>query len=91
MTKTELAAKVAEKVGISKKAAAEAVDAVLSSVTEALAEGDKVSFVGFGTFEVRERAARQGINPRTKETISIAASKLPVFKAGRGLKDAIAK
>ena len=91
MTKTELAAKVAEKAGISKKAAGEAVDAVIASITDALKNGEKVSFVGFGTFEVRERAARQGINPRTKENITIAASKLPVFKAGRGLKDAIAK
>lgn len=91
MTKTELAAKVAEKAGISKKAAAEAVDAVLASVTEALDAGEKVSLVGFGTFEVRTRAARQGINPRTKETISIPASKLPVFKAGKSLKDVIAK
>lgn len=91
MTKSEFAAKVAEKAGISKKAAAEAVDAVLTTITEALEEGEKVSFVGFGTFEVRTRAARQGINPRTKETISIPASKLPVFKAGRGLKDIVAK
>lgn len=91
MTKTELAAKVAVKAGISKKAAAEAVDAVLATITEALDAGDKVSLVGFGTFEVRTRAARQGINPRTKETISIPASKLPVFKAGKSLKDVIAK
>lgn len=91
MTKTELAAKVAVKAGISKKAAAEAVDAVLATITEALDAGDKVSLVGFGTFEVRTRAARQGINPRTKENISIPASKLPVFKAGKSLKDVIAK
>lgn len=91
MTKTELAAKVAEKAGISKKAAAEAVDAVLATITEALDAGEKVSLVGFGTFEVRTRAARQGINPRTKENISIPASKLPVFKAGKSLKDVIAK
>ena len=91
MTKTELAAKVAEKAGISKKAAAEAVDAVLATITEALDAGEKVSLVGFGTFEVRTRAARQGINPRTKENIAIPASKLPVFKAGKSLKDVIAK
>ncbi len=91
MTKTELAAKVAEKAGISKKAASEAVDAMLVSITEALDAGEKVSIAGFGIFEVRTRAARQGVNPRTKETIQIPESKLPVFKAGKSLKDVIAK
>ena len=91
MTKTELAAKVAEKAGITKVAAAKAVDAVIASITESLAAGEKVSVVGFGTFDVRTRAARQGINPRTKKAIKIPASKLPVFKAGKGLKDSVAK
>ena len=91
MTKTELAAKVAEKAGITKVAAAKAVDAVIASITESLAAGEKVSIVGFGTFDVRTRAARQGINPRTKKSIKIAASKLPVFKAGKALKDKVAK
>ena len=89
MTKTELAAKVAEKAGITKVAAAKAV--VIASITESLAAGEKVSVVGFGTFDVRTRAARQGINPRTKKAIKIPASKLPVFKAGKGLKDSVAK
>ncbi len=91
MTKTELIAKVADGAGLSKKASGEAVDAVIAAITEALKEGDKVALVGFGTFEVRERGARQGRNPRTKEPITIAASKLPVFKAGKALKDAVAK
>ena len=91
MNKVELVASVAEKVGLSKKDAEKAVAAVLDSVVAAVAKGDKVQLVGFGTFEVRARAARTGRNPRTNETITIAASKQPVFKAGKALKDAVAK
>ena len=91
MNKTELVAAVAEKAGLSKKDAEKAVAAVVDSVVESLKAGDKVQLVGFGTFEVRERAARTGINPKTKEAIKIAASKNPVFKAGKAFKDAVAK
>ena len=73
----------------SKKDAEAAVNAVLASITDALAEGDKVALVGFGTFDVKTRAARTGLNPRTKETVEIPASKAPVFKAGQAFKDAI--
>ncbi|MEE1186091.1 MAG: HU family DNA-binding protein [Acutalibacteraceae bacterium] len=89
MNKTELIAAVAEKAGLSKKDADAAVSAVVDSVVDALKSGDKVSLVGFGTFEVRERAARTGLNPQTKEKITIAASKAPVFKAGKAFKDAV--
>lgn len=89
MNKNELVASVAEKAGISKKDAEAAVKAVTEAITEALAEGDKVALVGFGTFSVKERAARTGINPRTKETVEIPAAKVPAFKAGATLKDAV--
>lgn len=91
MNKTDLVNSVAESAGFSKKDAEKAVAAVLDSVTNALIAGDKVQLVGFGTFEVRERAAKQGRNPRTGETMEIPASKLPAFKAGKALKDAVAK
>ena len=91
MNKTELIAAVAEKADLSKKDAEAAVKAVLDAVTDALADGDKVALVGFGTFEVRERAAREGKNPATGETIQIEATKVPAFKAGKALKDAVAK
>ena len=91
MNKTELVAAVAAKAEISKKDAEKAVAAVIDSVVDTLKAGDKVQLVGFGTFEVKERAARTGINPRTKAAIKIAASKNPVFKAGKALKDAVAK
>ncbi len=91
MKKTELIAAVAEKSGLTKKDAEKAVNAVLDSIVEAVAAGDKVSVVGFGTFESRVRNARTGLNPRTKETIEIPASKQPAFKAGRAFKDAVAK
>ena len=87
MNKTELVNAVAQKAEISKKDADKAVAAVVDSVIEALKNGEKVQLVGFGTFEVRERSARTGLNPRTKEKIEIAASKLPVFKAGKAYKD----
>ncbi len=91
MNKTELIAAVAEKAGISKKDADKAVAAVIASIADALAADDKVQLVGFGTFEVKTRGARTGRNPRTGETMTIAASKLPTFKAGKALKDAVAK
>jgi DNA-binding protein HU-beta len=91
MKKAELIAAVAEKSGLTKKDAEKAVNAVLDSIVEAVAAGDKVSVVGFGTFETRTRSARTGLNPRTKETIKIPASKQPAFKAGRAFKDAVAK
>ncbi len=91
MKKVELIASVAEKTGLTKKDAEKAVAAVLDSIVEAVASGDKVQVVGFGTFEVRTREARTGRNPRTKETITIPASKQPVFKAGSAFKDAVAK
>lgn len=89
MNKTELVAAVAAKANLSKKDADAAVNAVLDAVKDALAEGDKVSVVGFGTFSVKVRAARTGLNPRTKETIEIPESKVPTFKAGAALKDAV--
>lgn len=89
MNKVELIAAVAAKAGLSKKDAEKAIAAVVSSVEEALVKGDKVQLIGFGTFEVRERAARVGRNPQTKEEIKIEASKQPVFKAGAALKKAV--
>lgn len=89
MNKTELVAVVAAKAELSKKDAEAAVNAVFDSVKDALAEGDKVSLIGFGTFSVKTRAARTGLNPRTKETIEIPESKVPAFKAGSALKDAV--
>ena len=91
MNKTELVNAVAEKAGLSKKDADTAVAAVIESVIDALKAGEKVQVVGFGTFEVRERGARTGLNLRTKEKIEIAASKVPAFKAGKAFKDAIAE
>ena len=91
MNKAELIAAVAAKTGDTKKAAEEAVNAFVEVVTNALKEGDKVQLVGFGSFEVRKRAARKGRNPQTKEEIKIPASKAPVFKAGKALKDLVIK
>lgn len=91
MNKTELVAAVAEKAALSKKDAEKAVSAVVDSITGALAGGEKVQLVGFGTFEVRARAARTGKNPRTGAAIKIAASKVPAFKAGQAFKNAINK
>jgi DNA-binding protein HU-beta len=89
MNKTDLIAAVAAKAELSKKDADAAVSAVFDAVSEALAQGDKVQLVGFGTFEVRARAAKQGRNPKTGEAMTIAASKVPAFKAGKALKDAV--
>lgn len=90
MNKAELVTKISEKSGLTKKDAEQALNAFMGAVEEALVSGDKVQLVGFGTFETRERAARQGRNPRNpEEVIDIPASKAPVFKAGKGLKDTI--
>lgn len=91
MNKTELIAAVAEKAEISKKDAEKAVKAFIDAVAEELAKGGKVQLVGFGNFEVSERPAREGRNPRTGETMTIAASKTPKFKPGKALKDEINK
>ncbi len=91
MNKTELIAAVAEATGVSKKDAAAVIDATFSTITTAIAAGDKVQIIGFGTFEARERAAREGLNPQTKEKVAIAACKVPAFKAGKALKDTVNK
>lgn len=89
MNKTELVNQVAEATELSKKDASKAVDAVFETIQNALAQGDKLSLIGFGTFEVRDRAARTGRNPQTGKDIQIPASKVPAFKPGKGLKDAV--
>ena len=89
MNKTELIAAVAEKAELSKKDAEAAITAMVDAITEALSQEEKVQLVGFGSFEVKKRAARTGLNPRTKETIEIPASAVPTFKAGKALKDAV--
>ncbi len=91
MNKADLVAAVAAKAELSKKDAEAAVSAVVAAITDALKDGDKVSLVGFGTFDVRKRAAREGKNPRTGEKIKIKAAKAPAFKAGKALKDAVNK
>ena len=90
MNKAELINAAADKAGLSKKDTEAAVDAAIKAITEALAAGDKVQLVGFGSFEIRARAARIGRNPKTKEEIKIPASKVPDFKPGKALKDAVA-
>ena len=90
MNKAELINAAAEKAELSKKDTEAAVNAVIAVITDALTKGDKVQLVGFGSFEVRSRAARVGRNPKTKETINIAASKVPAFKPGKALKDIVA-
>lgn len=89
MNKTELIAAAAAEANVSKKDAAAVIDAALAAVTASLKKGDKVQLIGFGTFETRKRAARQGKNPKTGEAIKIAASKVPAFKAGAALKNAV--
>lgn len=89
MNKAELVTSIAEKGDMPKKDAEKALNAFLESVEEALAEGEKVQLVGFGSFEVRERAARKGRNPQTKAEITIPASKSPIFKVGKALKDMV--
>ncbi|NLJ75509.1 MAG: HU family DNA-binding protein [Firmicutes bacterium] len=90
MNKAELIASVAEKSNMTKKAASDAVEAVFASISDALAAGDKVTIVGFGTFEVRDRKARQGVNPSTKEPIMIPATRVPAFKPGKSLREVVA-
>ena len=89
MTKADLINAIAEKGEYSKKDADKALATVTAAITDALANGEKIQLIGFGTFEVRERAAKEGRNPKTGEKITIAASKVPAFKAGAALKDAV--
>ena len=91
MNKTELIAEVANKAGLSRKDAEKALGAVVETITEAVVKGDKVQLVGFGSFETKQREARTGRNHKTKETIEIPATRVPVFKAGKALKDAVAE
>ena len=91
MNKAELIAAVAESAGLSKKDSEKAVNATFTAITEALEAGEKVSLVGFGAFDVKDRPARVGRNPRTKEEVESPASRVPVFKAGKALKDTVAK
>jgi DNA-binding protein HU-beta len=91
LSKSEFVSKVAEKTELTKKDAESAVNAFLATVEESLVAGESISFVGFGSFEVRERAARKGRNPQTGAEIEIAASKVPAFKPGKSLKDAVNK
>ena len=91
MNKTELIATVAEKAELSKKDSEKAVAAVFDAITESLKAGDKVALVGFGTFDVKDRPERTGKNPRTGEPVAIAATRVPTFKAGKALKDAVAE
>ena len=91
MTKTELIAAVAEKTGMTKKDADRVVSATFETIAASLANGEKVQVSGFGIFDTKKREARTGLNPRTKETIQIAASTQPVFKAGKALKDQVSK
>lgn len=91
MNRSEFVAAIADKTGLTKKDADKAVAAFIETVTDALKSGDKVQFVGFGTFEVRQRPERTGRNPQTKQTITIPASKAPAFKVGNALKSAVNK
>jgi DNA-binding protein HU-beta len=91
LTKAELIAAVAERTGLKKKDAAFAVEAAFEAIVDSLKQGEKVSLVGFGTFEVRARAPRSGRNPQTGKPIKIAGRKVPAFKAGKGLKEAVAR
>ena len=89
MKKTELVAAIAEKQNLSKKDVEKVINAAMDEIKGALANGDSVAFLGFGTFEVHERAERTCINPQTKETMTVAACKVPAFKAGKAFKDAV--
>ncbi|HIQ70391.1 MAG TPA: HU family DNA-binding protein [Candidatus Avoscillospira stercorigallinarum] len=91
MNKLELIQEVSERTGLAKKDAEKAVNAVLDTVADTLAQGDKVQLIGFGSFETKTREARMGRNPKTKEAIEIPATTAPVFKAGKALKDRVAK
>ena len=89
MNKNELISAVAEATGLSKKDATAAVTTALDKISEALTQGEKVQLAGFGSFEIRERSERNGVNPHTGEAVTVAARKAPVFKAGKALKDAV--
>ncbi|MEE9397949.1 MAG: HU family DNA-binding protein [Methylococcales bacterium] len=89
MNKAELIDAISDSAGLTKADAGRALDGIITSVTDALAKGDSVSLIGFGTFAVKDRAERQGRNPQTGETITIKAAKIPSFKAGKALKDAV--
>ena len=89
MNKAELVEQVATQTGLTKKTSREAVDAMTSVITDSLVRGEKVTLVGFGTFQVRERKARKGVNPQTRETIQIPAKKVPKFKAGKSLREVV--
>ena len=91
MNKQELISAAAEKTGFSKKDTEATVTAVLETIISALEDNEKVQLVGFGSFETKKRAARTGLNPRTKKPVQIAATKVPAFKAGKALKDAVAE
>ena len=91
MNKTQLVDAIVEKTGMTKKSAEATLDATITAIGDALAKGDSVQLVGFGTFAVKARAAREGRNPRTGEVVKIAASKIPAFKAGKTLKDKVNK
>lgn len=91
MNKAELITAVAEKTGLSKKDSEKAVNATFDAITATLESGDKVQLVGFGVFDVKNRGVRMGRNPKTKQEIEIPASRVPTFKAGKGLKDSVAK
>ncbi|MCI5911185.1 MAG: HU family DNA-binding protein [Oscillospiraceae bacterium] len=91
MTKTDLVSMIAERGGYTNKDAEKALSAVIGSITDALTSGEKVSLVGFGTFEVRDKAERKGVNPHTHEEIIVPARKSPAFKAGKALKEAVNK
>jgi len=91
MNKADLVTSMAEKSDLSKKDAEKALDAFMDSVEETLSKGEKVQLVGFGSFEVRQRAARKGVNPQTKKEITIPATKVPIFKVGKALKDTVNK
>ncbi len=91
MNKADLISKIAVNSGLSKKDSEKALAAAIDAITESLKDGEKVQLVGFGIFDVKERAARTGRNPKTKEAIKIPASRTPQFKAGKALKDAVAK
>lgn len=91
MTKTELISEISQKTALSKKDSERALNSILDTISSTLVNGDKIQLSGFGIFEVKERAERIGRNPRTKEEITIPASRTPVFKAGKALKDAVSK
>ncbi len=89
MNKAELVEEVANQTGLTRKTSSEAVDAIISAITDSLAREEKVTLVGFGTFQVMERKARRGVNPQTRETIQIPAKKVPKFKTGKGLREKV--